>query len=148
MFKNKTGWLVALICVALLVGGADVKQKTNSLLSTTTGVAMGTNNTKVTLYSVPTGVTCIVTRVVVHSLSGAVALATDNDFGAGSPAAGWKDTVNLSTVDATDDFFSITADDTRIEAVFAAGDAFGIQTDVSSDASAVTATIDVFGYLF
>ena len=127
--------------------GVDAKEKTIALLSSTT-VAMGTNNTKADLYTVPVGFTCIVTHVIIHSLSGAVALGSDFDFGAGSPAAGWKDTVNLSTVDATDDFYIITAHDTRVEAVFAAGDVFGIQTDVSSDGNAVNATVDVFGYIF
>jgi len=134
--------------VGLLLMGANLKESGIGRLSTTTGVAMGTDNTKVDLYTVPVGKTCIVTRVVIHTLGGAVACGTDNDFGAGVAAAGWKDAVNLSTMDATDDFYSVTADDTRIEAVFAAGDVFGIQTDVSGDASAVSAVIDVFGYLF
>lgn len=125
----------------------DAKEVTLALLSSTT-VAMGTNNTKADLYTIPVGKTGIVKMVVIHSLSGAVALGSDFDFGAGTPAAGWKDTVNLSTVDATDDYYIVTADDTRIEAVFAAGDVFGIQTDVSSDGNAVNATVDVFGYIF
>jgi len=148
MFKKKAPWLIVCLLVTVLIMGADLKEKSQGLLSSTSSVAMGTNNTKAVLYTVPPGKTCIVTRVVIHSLSGAVACGEDNDFGAGTAAAGWNDTVNLSTVDATDDFYCVTADDTRIEAVFAAGDAFGIQTDVSSDASAVTATIDVFGYLY
>ena len=143
--KKNVLWLVL---VVLLVMGADLKESATGLLSTTTGVAMGTNNTKAMLFTVPVGKTCIVTRVVIHTLGGAVACGTDNDFGAGASAAGWKDTVNLSTVDATNDYYIVTADDTRIEAVFAAGDEFGIQTDVSSDASAVSAVIDVFGYLY
>ena len=148
MKKKMKNLLWVLAIVAVLAMGADLKESGIGRLSTTTAVAMGTNNTKADLYTVPVGSTCIVTRVVIHTLSGAVACGTDNDFGAGASAAGWKDTVNLSTVDATDDFYQVTADDTRIEAVFAAGDVFGIQTDVSSDASAVSATIDVFGYLF
>lgn len=126
---------------------ADLQENGIALLSSTT-VAMGANNTKADLYTVPVGKTCIVTAVILHSLGGAVACGTDNDFGAGSPAAGWKDTVNLSTLDAADDFYVVTAENVRIEAVFAAGDVFGIQTDVSSDASVVNATVDVFGYLF
>lgn len=146
--KISKAWLVVGVLVVLLAMGADLKESSYGRLSTTTGVAMGTNNTKVNLFTVPVGKTCIVTSVVIRTLGGAVACGTDNDFGAGSPAAGWKDTVNLSTVDATNDYYVVTADDTRIEAVFAAGDVFGIQTDVSSDASAVTAVIDVFGYFY
>lgn len=125
----------------------DLKEAGISLLSRTT-VAMGTDNTKAILYTVPVGKVCIVTYVIIHSLSAAVACGTDNDFGAGVAAAGWKDTVNLSTLDATDDFWIITNENALIEAVFAAGDEFGIQTDVQGDASAVNAVIDVFGYLF
>ena len=143
---QKLLWVFALI--AVLVMGADLKESGIGRLSTTTSVAMGTNNTKADLFTFPSGKGGVVTRVVIRNLSGAVACGTDNDFGAGATAAGWNDTVNLSTVDATNDFYCVTADDVRIEAVFAAGDVFGIQTDVSSDASAVTATIDVFGYLF
>ncbi len=142
------GWIVPCLLVAILVMGADLKESSVGLLSTTTGVAMGTNNTKAILYTVPVGKTCIVTKVVIRTLGGAVACGTDNDFGAGGSAAGWKDTVNLSTVDAVDDFYIVTADNVRVEAVFAAGDEFGIQTDVSSDASTVSAVIDVFGYIY
>ncbi len=149
MQKKLLPWIVSLLLITMLVMGANVKEKTGeALLNTTTAVAMGTNNTKADLFTVPTGKTCIVTRVVIRGLSGAVACGTDNDFGAGATAAGWKDTVNLSTVDATDDFYCVTVDNVRVEAVFAAGDVFGIQTDISSDASTVTAVIDVFGYLY
>ncbi len=146
--KKELHILTIVVLALVLLLGADIREKTTNLLSSTAAVAMGTNNTKANLYTVPVGKTCIVTRVVIHTLSGAVACGTDNDFGAGATAAGWKDAVNLSTVDATDDFYSVTVDNVRVEAVFAAGDVFGIQTDVSSDASAVTATIDVFGYLY
>lgn len=128
--------------------GLDAKEYTISLLSSTV-VAMGTDNTKADLYTVPVGKSCIVTRVIIHSLDGAVALGSDFDFGIGSPAAGWKDTVNLSTVDDTGDYFIIVpTENTRIEAVYVAADVFGIQTDVSSDGNAVNATVDVFGYIF
>ncbi len=149
MFRRRVlPWLAVCILVTVLVMGADLKESGIGRLSTTTAVPMGTNNTKANLYTVPVGKTCIVTRVVIHTLGGAVACGTNNDFGAGSPAAGWKDTVNLSTVATTNDFYCVTADNVRVEAVFAAGDVFGIQTDVSSDASAVSATIEVFGYLY
>ena len=146
--KKELHILTIVVLALVLLLGADIREKTTNLLSSTAAVAMGTNNTKANLYTVPVGKTCIVTRVVIHTLSGAVACGTDNDFGAGATAAGWKDTVNLSTVDATDDYYIVTVDNVRVEAVFAAGDVFGIQTDVSSDASAVSATIEVFGYLY
>lgn len=126
---------------------ADLKESGIALLSSTT-VAMGANNTKADLYTVPVGKTCIVTHVIIHTLSGAVALGSDFDFGAGVAAAGWKDTVDLSGMDAVDDFWIVTSENALIEAVFAAGDVFGIQTDIISDGNAVNATVDVFGYIF
>ena len=146
--KIGKSWLVVCILIALLVMGADLKEKTGvSLLSSTT-VAMGTNNTKANLYTVPAGKSCIVTKVIIHSLSGAVACGNDNDFGDGASADTWKTAVNLSTLDATDDYWVVSNDDALVEAVFDAVDVFGIMTDVGSSASAVNATVDVFGYLY
>ncbi len=143
--KNVIPWLFCLVLVVVLVMGADLKEKTGVTLLSSTTVAMGTNNTTANLYTVPAGKTAIVTKVIIHSLSGAVACGNDNDFGSGG--AGWKDTVNLSTLDAVDDYWVITQDDVLVEAVFAAAAVFAIQTDIASSASAVNATVDVFGYL-
>ena len=150
MFKKiSKQWLVGLLLLTVLVMGADLKESTGvARLSRTTGVAMGTNNTKATLYTIPAGKSCVVTKVVIHTLGGAVACGTDNDFGDGASADTWKTAVNLSTLDATDDYWVVSNDNALVEAVFDAGDVFGIMTDVQSDASAVSAVIDVFGYLF
>lgn len=146
--KNMLSWILVFVLATILVMGADLREKTGVTLLSSTTVAMGGDNANVSLFTVPTGKTCIVTRVVIRGLSGAVACGTDNDFGAGSPASGWKDTVNLSTVDATNDYWIVTSDDALVEAVFAAADVFGIQTDIGGTASAVNATIEVFGYLY
>ena len=146
--KNIVSWMLVFVLVTILVMGADLREKTGVTLLSSTTVAMGTNNTKADLFTVPVGKGCIVTRVVIRGLSGAVACGNDNDFGVGSPAADWKNTVNLSTLDATDDYWTLTVDDALVEAVFVAGDVFGIQTDVASSASAVNATVEVFGYLY
>ena len=148
MIKKMRPWFVTFVLITVLVMGADLKEKTGTTLLSSTTVAMGTNNTKAILYTVPVGKTCIVTKVVIHTLSAAVACGNDNDFGAGTAAAGWKDTVNLSTLDAVNDFWVITNENALIEAVFAAGDEFGIQTDVGSSGSAVNAKVDVFGYIY
>lgn len=148
MFKKlSTVLLIGLMVVLVL--GADLKEKTGMSLLSTTTVAMGTNNTKADLYTIPAGKSCVVRFLVIRGLSGAVACGNDNDFGIGASAAGWKDTVDLSAVDATDDYYVLTpVDNARIEAVFVAADVFGIQTDIGSSASAVNAEIEVFGYLF
>lgn len=150
MLKKITkSWLLVCILFALLVMGANLKEKTGvSLLSRTTGVAMGDNATKADLYTVPVGKSCIITKVIIHTLGAGVACGTNNDLGDGADADTWKQDINLSTMDATDDYYVVTNDDVRIEAVFNAGDVFGISTDEDSDAGAVSAVIDVFGYLF
>lgn len=147
--KRLVPWLLVCVLAAILVMGADLKESTGvSRLSRTTGVAMGSDATVVTLYTIPVGKNCIVTKVMIHTLGAAVACGTNNDFGDGAARDTWITDVDLSTVDATDDYYVVTNDDTRIEATFDAGDTFGISTDEDSDASAVSATIDVFGYLF
>lgn len=147
--KRLVPWLLVCVLAAVLVMGADLKEKTGeALLNRTTGVAMGSNATVVTLYTIPAGKSCIVTKVIVHTLGAAVACGTNNDFGDGAARDTWITDVDLSSMDATDDYYVVTNDDTRIEAVFDAGDTFGISTDEDSDASAVSAVIDVFGYLF
>ncbi len=150
--KISKSWLVVCLLIALLVMGANnqgmKEQMGEALLSRTTGVAMGTNNTKAILYTVPVGKKCIVTKVVIHTLGAAVACGNDNDFGDGASADTWKTAINLSTLDATDDYWQVTNNNALIEATFDAGDEFGIMTDVGSSASAVSAVIDVIGYLF
>lgn len=143
--KSLAPWMLVFVLVAFLVMGADLKEKTGVTLLSSTTVAMGTNNTTADLYTVPAGKTCIVTKVIIHSLSGAVACGNDNDFG--TSGAGWKDTINLSTLDGADDYWVLTVDDALIDIIFAAGDVFAIQTDIGSSASPVNATVDVFGYL-
>ena len=140
-------WMVVLVTV--LVMGADLKESTGATrLSRTSGVAMGDNATKTDLYTIPIGNTCIITKVIIYGLGANVACGTNNDFGDGASADTWITDVDLSSVDGTNDYYIVTNDDTRIEAVFHAGDVFGISTDEDSDASTVSAYIDVFGYLY
>lgn len=124
---------------------ADAKERVISVLSTTLLVDMNTN-TKRDLFIFPQK--GIVTEVHVHTLSDTVALGSNNDFGDGAGADTWKTDVDLSAMDGTDDYYVIRNDNTRIEAVFDAGDVFGIDPDEDNDAGgAITATIDVIGRL-
>lgn len=149
MLKKRLSALLLVALVFVLVLGADLKEKTGiTLLSTTLTVDMNTN-AKVDLYTVPDEVNCVITQVSIHTLSGAVALGSNNDIGNGAGADTWKTDINLSTVDATDDYYIVTNNDTRIEATFDAADVIGISPDEDNDAGgAVTATVDLFGYLF
>lgn len=147
--KISKQWLVVCLLIAVLVMGADLKESTGvTRLSRTTSVAMGSDATVVTLYTIPVGKSCIITKVIVHTLGGAVACGSNNDFGDGAARDTWKTDVDLSSLNTTAEYYVVTADDTTITATFDAGDTFGISTDEDSDASTVSATIDVFGYLF
>jgi hypothetical protein len=124
------------------------KEKTIALLSRTLLVDMDTN-AKVDLYTVPAGKKAIVTMVAIHTLANATALGSNNDLGDGAQADTWKTDINLSTMDAADDYYVVSNDNVRIEAVFDAGDVFGISPDEDADSGgANTATVDVWGYEF
>jgi polygalacturonase len=127
-----------------LMYGNSGAAPSNGLMSRSLLVDLNTTN-KTTLFTVPAGMTFIATKVVIHSLSSATALHTSYDFGDGANADTWKTGVNLSTVDGTDDYFIITNNDTRIESTFASTGTFGVKPGAAVN---VTATIDVFGYLF
>lgn len=117
------------------------------LLSRTLLVSFNTTD-KTDLYTVPTGRKAIITKVIIHTLSTNTAIDSGSNiaFGDGASANTWHTGDVLTTVDGTDDYFIITQDDTRIEATFDAADVFGVKP-VAAAGSAVTATIDVFGYL-
>lgn len=125
---------------------ARAKEKVLSILSSTDLVDMDTN-AKVDLYTVPTGKIAIVTMVVVRKLANATALGSNNDFGDGAQADTWKTDVDLSAMDAVDDYYVVTNNNTMVEAVFDAADVFGVSPDEDADSGgANTATIEVWGY--
>lgn len=100
---------------------------------------------KTTVYTVPVGKTMIPTAVVIRSPSGSLAGGTDFDIGSGANADTWKQTNDLSALTATTDY-KVIADTTK-HTMEVAGAAFGIKPITGATAD-VTATMDVFGYLF
>lgn len=105
------------------------------------------NAAKQTLYTVPTSKKALITMVVIRKLSAAVALQTYG-FGGDATPSNWKSGVDLSTVDAEDDVFMVTNENARIEdPVLDAEEVFGL-INTSPSGSAVTATVEVFGYEF
>lgn len=112
-------------------------------------VDLQNGDSKTTVYTVPTGKTMIVTHVVIRSPSGSLAGGTDFDIGSGANCDTWRQTISLTTMTATTDYMvipSIAATPVKYT-LEAAGSAFGILPITGATAD-VTATMEVFGYLF
>uniref|UniRef100_A0A6H1ZIR7 Uncharacterized protein n=1 Tax=viral metagenome TaxID=1070528 RepID=A0A6H1ZIR7_9ZZZZ len=104
---------------------------------------------KTTVFTVPTGKTMVVTHVVIRSPSGSLAGGTDFDIGSGANADTWRQTISLTSMTAVTDYMvipSIAATPVKYT-LEAAAAAFGIKPITGATAD-VTATMDVFGYLF
>lgn len=121
---------------------ASLREKGIALLVSASGIDIN-NGSKQTIYSIPTGKSCIVTEVVVRNLSGACASnsisfgfnANANDVIANAVHAGFTAStvynVLVAMVGAT---------------VGLSGEVFGVKCNTTD--SAATATIMVYGYLF
>ena len=100
---------------------------------------------KTTVYTVPPGKTMIPVFVVIRSPSGTLAGGTDFDIGSGDTCWTWKQTNDLHLMTATTDYVVITTSNKFTMEV--AGKTFGI-IPVTGATADVTATMDLFGYLF
>jgi len=109
-------------------------------------VDLQNGDSKSTVYTVPTGKTAVITHVIIRSPSGSLAGGTDFDIGSGANADTWKQTNDLSSMTATTDYMVINSPNTKYT-LEAAAAAFGIKPITGATAD-VTATMDVFGYLF
>lgn len=157
------------VITAELVDGQSIDNAIDSLISThasdadahitlsegaitllgSAAVDLQNGDSKTTVYTVPTGKTMVVTHVVIRSPSGTLAGGTDFDIGSGANADTWRQTINLSSMTATDDYMvipSVSATPVKYT-LEAAGSAFGI-LPVTGATADVTATMEVFGYLF
>jgi len=122
---------------------ADYKTNTVARLATVTGVNLNTT-TKTTLYTVPTGYSCVINHVVVRAAS--TSLTTAN-YGFGFDAGG-SDVITAAT------HTELTGSTlyTRLEAkagakLGAAADVFGVKCG-TPQGGAATVTIDVYGTLY
>ena len=103
-----------------------------------------TAGTKRVIYTVPPGLAMIPTHLVWRNASADPSGATDIDVGDGALCDTWKQSVTLTTVNDTDQFFILESNNTMYD-VFDAGDVFGAY--VNTGAAGVTITADLFGYL-
>jgi len=127
---------------------ADLKEKSISLISSTTGIDAKTVATTV-LYTVPTGKSLIVDHVVIRVTgfdAGAKGVQAVASFGGN--AATYDDYLNTVTytVAAADVFIRDSVDDSALP-IYAAASSFRISIETGSDATTETWAVDVFGYL-
>ena len=104
---------------------------------------------KTVAFQVPVGKTMVVTHVVIRSPSGSLAGGTDFDIGSGANADTWRQTIDLSSLTAVTDYIvipSIAAVPVKYTLEVAEAE-FGILPITGATAD-VTATMDLFGYLF
>ena len=123
----------------------DLKEKAITLLASGTA-GMQDGDGKTTIYTVPTGKSCIITHIIVKNPTDSLAGGTSYNFGDGADADTWKTGVDLSSMTATTDCMVITNDNSKYT-VFDAGDQIGIKPVTGATADA-DATIEIFGYIF
>jgi len=100
---------------------------------------------KSVVYTVPPGKTMIPFCVIIRTPSGSLAGGTDFDIGSGALADTWKQSNDLSALTAVTDYKMIT--DVFKHTMEVAGAEFGI-LPVTGATADVTATMDLYGYLF
>ena len=132
---------------------ADLKEKGIALLATKTGWdSQGVAGTETTLYTVPVGKTCVVTHVVIHTVSASMATAVVTLGTIGGNCDQFRGDTTLTNLDGTTKYAVIHQQATTRNTpdggvVIAAASSFGIEV-TTADADGGTATIDVFGYLY
>ena len=122
---------------------ADLKTLTDTLLISVAGVDMKTAGST-TMYTVPTGKSCILTKVVVRNASGSLAGGTSYAFGSGANYDTFVTGQSLATVTATTHVFTIRQ--TAVFTISAAAAVIGMKITTGAT-NAATATIELFGYL-
>lgn len=119
-------------------------QKTLFKLATVTGIDVDDDSAKQTLYTVPTGKSCIISHVVIRAASTDIDTA---EYGLGFNANA-DDVIAAAAHTELTGATLYTILDAKAGAVRgAAADVFGVKVTVEQGAAA-TITVDVFGYLF
>lgn len=122
-------------------------------LSTTASVNLNAAaDTEASLYTVPTGKTCIVTHIVIRTMSADAASAVVTFGKTGGSCDEWRGDQTLSGLDGTTKYTVLyldqgTNDTPEAAVLFDAADVVGVEITTPAG-SASTATIEVFGYLF
>ena len=123
-----------------------------TLLESTAAVDLnGAGGTETSLYTVPTGKTCIVTHIVLRNMSADAANAVVTFGKTGGTCDEWRGDQTLAALDGTTKYTVLYLDqgtnDTPEAAVqFDAADVVGVEITTQAG-GASTCTMDVFGYL-
>ena len=153
-------WVVGLLLIAVLVMGADLKEKGGMQLLSSTSVTIGTsaNTAKQDLYTVPAGKNGVVEYIILRDPSASLTGCTDVNFGVGACTTGsWIDAESgIAEMTATSDYqvFERTDHISNEFTVIDGDDAtannrtFGVYPVAGATGAAYTVTIDVFGYIF
>jgi len=123
-----------------------------TLLGSTAAVDLNAaGGTETSLYTVPTGKTCIVTQIVIRNMSADAANAVVTFGKTGGACDEWRGNQTLSGLDGVTKYTVLYLDqgtnDTPEAAVqFDAADVVGVEITTQAG-GACTCTMDVFGYL-
>jgi hypothetical protein len=134
--KDETGIEAETLSIPDLITGSISK-----LASVTVNLQNG--DSKTTIYTIPTGKSCIVTYVIIHTPSGNMAGGTNFSIGSGASADSWDTGIDLSSLTG---YITLTKNNENMT-IEVADNIFGILPVVGAVAD-VTATCDLFGYLF
>ena len=144
--RMKEVLIVSLLVAALfLVLGADLKEKSSSLLSSTT-VALNADATT-TLYTVPVGKRLVLTRAIL--VLGANAATTDIQIGQNGATSDFLAVTDLGLIDAQYDaciLQPIPAANVLLGKSYAAGTV--IEAQVTNQAGGATNTLLLYGTLY
>lgn len=144
--SKKTLTLIICSLVVFLLIGADLKEKSASLLSTTT-VALN-SDADTTIYTVPVGMRCVLSHAIL--VVGGNAGTTDISIGQNTAETDFIPATDLANIDAQYDAcklepIMLTTSVPKIES-YAAGTV--IEAKVTNQAGNATNTLYLFGFLY
>ena len=132
---------------------AALRENAITRLATVSGVDLnGSAGTETSLYTVPTGKTAIITKVIVRTASASAASAVITLGKTGGTCDEFRGDQTLTNLDATNKYIEInldqgTNDTPEGSETFVGGtDVFGVEI-TTAHGSSVTAVFDVWGYL-
>jgi hypothetical protein len=145
--QNASATPVWAVNILGMIRSAGLTNPSNVMLLSSTSLNMNaTNATETTLYTVPTGVSCCVTSIVLRNASTSLTTASWSvGFNAGTDTDFRADATSTGLTGATKAY--IYPGITTGVVVGAAAAVFAMKLN-TQQGGAATATMDVFGYLF
>jgi len=135
---------------------ADAKERNISKLATVT-VDFNTTGSKQTLYTVPTGKSCLIDHVKIIAPASTLAACVDVDFGSNvdGTLGDFVTNVSLASLTATTHWAIVAPTDrtaaspsvAQVQSLYVAADVFGLWV-VTGAAAAASTTVMVFGTLY